>query len=67
VNADIPPAIDVGFVDEYDANSGPLGAKGIGELCATGVAAAVANAVYDAIGVRVRELPITPNKLMSGL
>ncbi|MGF6535549.1 CO/xanthine dehydrogenase Mo-binding subunit, partial [Paraburkholderia sp. GAS206C] len=38
-----------------------------GELCATGVAAAVANAVYDAIGVRVRELPITPNKLMGGL
>ena len=67
VNADIPPAIDVGFVDEYDANSGPLGAKGIGELCATGVAAAVANAVYDAVGVRVRELPITPNKLMGGL
>ena len=64
VNADIPPDIDVAFVDEFDANSGPLGAKGIGELGATGVAAAVANAVFDAIGVRVRDLPITPDKLI---
>jgi xanthine dehydrogenase YagR molybdenum-binding subunit len=64
VNADIPPAIDVGFVEEFDANAGPLGAKGIGELGATGVAAAVANAVFDAIGVRVRDLPITPAKLL---
>jgi xanthine dehydrogenase YagR molybdenum-binding subunit len=47
VNADIPPQIDVGLVDEFDANAGPLGAKGIGELGATGVASAVANAVYD--------------------
>jgi len=65
VNADIPPGIDVGFVDEFDANSGPLGAKGIGELGATGVAAAVANALYDAIGLRVRDLPITPDKLLA--
>ena len=64
VNADIPPEIDVSFVDEFDANSGPLGAKGIGELGTTGVAAAVANAVYDAIGLRVRDLPITPEKLV---
>lgn len=54
VNADIPPEIDIGFVDEFDANAGPIGAKGIGELGATGVAAAVANAVHDAIGVRIR-------------
>jgi xanthine dehydrogenase YagR molybdenum-binding subunit len=65
VNADIPPEIDVGFVDEFDANSGPLGAKGIGELGATGVAAAVANALYDAIGLRVRGLPITPEKRLA--
>jgi xanthine dehydrogenase YagR molybdenum-binding subunit len=65
VNADIPPEIDVGFVDEFDANSGPLGAKGIGELAATGVAAAVASAVYDAIGLRVRDLPITPEKILA--
>jgi xanthine dehydrogenase YagR molybdenum-binding subunit len=65
VNADIPPEIDVGFVDEFDANSGPLGAKGIGELGATGVAAAVANAVCDATGLRVRDLPITPQKILA--
>jgi xanthine dehydrogenase YagR molybdenum-binding subunit len=65
VNADIPPEIDVGFVDEFDANAGPLGAKGIGELGATGVAAAVANAVYDAIGLRIRDLPITPDKILA--
>jgi xanthine dehydrogenase YagR molybdenum-binding subunit len=65
VNADIPTEIDVGFVDEFDANAGPLGAKGIGELGATGVAAAVANAVYDAIGLRMRNLPITPDKILA--
>ena len=65
VNADIPPEIDVEFVDEFDANAGPLGAKGIGELGATGVAAAVANAVYDAIGLRIHELPITPDKILA--
>ncbi|MDJ0390221.1 xanthine dehydrogenase family protein molybdopterin-binding subunit [Roseomonas sp. E05] len=65
VNADIPPEIEVAFVEEFDARSGPLGAKGIGELGATGVAAAVANAVYDAIGIRVRDLPITPDKLLA--
>ena len=64
-NADIPD-LDVAFVDEFDERSGPLGAKGIGELGATGVAAAVANAVYDAIGLRVRELPITPEKILAG-
>ncbi|ROQ77605.1 xanthine dehydrogenase YagR molybdenum-binding subunit [Streptomyces sp. CEV 2-1] len=64
VNADIPPAIDIAFIDEFDEYAGPLGAKGIGELGATGVAAAVANAVYDAIGKRVRDLPITPEKLI---
>jgi CO/xanthine dehydrogenase Mo-binding subunit len=39
--------------------------EGIGELGATGVAAAVANAVYDAIGLRVRDLPITPEKILA--
>jgi len=64
VNADIPPGIEVDFVDEFDEKAGPTGAKGIGELGATGVAAAVANAVFDAIGLRVRDLPITPDKLL---
>ena len=67
VNADIPPGIDVAFVDEFDHEAGPLGAKGIGELGATGVAAAVANAVFDAVGVRVRDLPITPDKILAGV
>jgi len=64
VNADIPPGIEVDFVDEFDEKAGPTGAKGIGELGATGVAAAVANAVFDTIGLRVRNLPITPDKLL---
>ncbi|MFJ9846780.1 xanthine dehydrogenase family protein molybdopterin-binding subunit [Kitasatospora sp. NPDC101155] len=63
VNADIPPHIDMSFVDEFDPHAGPLGAKGIGELSATGIAAAVATAVFDATGRRVRDLPITPEKL----
>jgi hypothetical protein len=50
----------VHFVDEFDAHASPTGARGIGELGATGVAAAVANAVYDAVGIRIRDLPITP-------
>ncbi|MEV4630376.1 xanthine dehydrogenase family protein molybdopterin-binding subunit [Micromonospora sp. NPDC049523] len=66
VNADIPPLVDVAFVDEHDELAGPLGAKGIGELSATGVAAAVANAVFDAVGVRVRDLPITPARILGG-
>jgi len=64
VNADIPPDIDIAFVDEFDPNAGPLGVRSVGTMAATGVAAAVANAVYDAIGIRVRELPITPDKLV---
>jgi xanthine dehydrogenase YagR molybdenum-binding subunit len=64
VNADIPADIDVSFVDEFDPHASPIGARGIGELGATGVAAAVANAVYDAVGVRVRTLPIMPWKVL---
>jgi len=64
VNADIPSDIQIHFVDEFDAHASPLGAKGIGELGATGVAAAVANAVFAATGKRVRSLPITPAKLV---
>jgi xanthine dehydrogenase YagR molybdenum-binding subunit len=67
VNADIPTNIDVTFVDEFDSHASPLGARGIGELAATGVAAAVANAVYDAVGVRVRSLPILPWKILDGV
>jgi xanthine dehydrogenase YagR molybdenum-binding subunit len=63
VNADIVD-IDITFVDENDQNFNPLGARGIGEIGITGVAAAIANAVYHATGTRVRDLPITPDKLL---
>jgi xanthine dehydrogenase YagR molybdenum-binding subunit len=62
-NADIG-AIDVQVVEEDDPHVNPLGAKGIGEIGITGVGAAVANAVYHATGRRVRELPITLDKLL---
>jgi xanthine dehydrogenase YagR molybdenum-binding subunit len=65
VNADIPGDITIHFVDEVDEHASPIGGKGIGELPATGVAAAVANAVFDATGRRIRELPITPDKLVN--
>jgi CO/xanthine dehydrogenase Mo-binding subunit len=46
---------------------GPFGAKGIGEPAAAPTAPAIANAIYNAIGVRIKELPITPDKILSAL
>ena len=66
VNADIPADIDVSFTDEYDETASLIGARGIGELGATGVDAAVAAAVHDAVGIRVRDLPILPWKVLAG-
>ena len=63
VHADIPHQ-DVVMLDETDPISSPMKAKGIGELGICGVAAAVANAVYNATGVRVRDYPITLDKLI---
>ena len=63
VNADIR-SIDVILVEEEDPHVNPIGAKGIGEIGIVGVAAAVANAVYHATGRRVRDLPITVEKLL---
>ena len=63
VNADVHD-IDVIFVDEPDALVNPLGIKGVGEIGIVGVAAAIANAVYHATGKRVRDLPITLDKLL---
>jgi xanthine dehydrogenase YagR molybdenum-binding subunit len=63
VNADIGE-IEVLFIEEPDYALNPLGARGIGEIGITGVAAAIANAVYHATGKRIRELPITPEKLL---
>ena len=63
VHADVPP-IDAVFVEEHDPYVNPLGAKGVGEISTVGVAAAIANAVHHATGVRVRDLPITAEKLL---
>jgi xanthine dehydrogenase YagR molybdenum-binding subunit len=63
VNADII-SIDPILVEEVDTHVNPIGVKGIGEIGIVGVAAAVANAVYHATGKRVRDLPITIEKLM---
>ena len=66
VHADIPHQ-EVVFLDETDPMSSPMKAKGVGELGICGVGAAVANAIYNATGVRVREYPITVDKLIGGL
>jgi xanthine dehydrogenase YagR molybdenum-binding subunit len=63
VNADVPP-IDIVLLDNFDEYASPIGAKGAGEIGIVGAAAAIANAIYHATGVRVRDLPITPDKLM---
>jgi xanthine dehydrogenase YagR molybdenum-binding subunit len=62
VHADVP-AIEVEFLDDPDPTA-PLGLLGVGEVGTTGVAAAVANAVHHATGVRVRSLPLTPEALL---
>jgi xanthine dehydrogenase YagR molybdenum-binding subunit len=66
VHADIPHQ-EVIFLDETDPMSTPMKAKGVGELGICGVAAAVSNAVYNACGVRVRDYPVTLDKLIGGL
>ncbi len=63
VHADIPH-LDAVFVDEVDPTMSPMKAKGVGELGLCGVAPAVANAVYNATGVRVRDYPVTLDKLL---
>jgi xanthine dehydrogenase YagR molybdenum-binding subunit len=66
VHADIPH-LDVIFLDETDPISSPMKAKGVAELGICGVGAAVANAIYNATGVRVRNYPITLDKLLDRL
>jgi xanthine dehydrogenase YagR molybdenum-binding subunit len=65
VNADVH-AIDIHFIDQSDPYIDPvgIGARGAGEITITGVAPAIANAIYHATGKRIRELPITPDKLL---
>ena len=62
LHTDIPP-IDVWFVNKPDPYINSIGAKGLGEIAIIGFAAAMSNAVYNAMGIRVRDLPITPQKL----
>ncbi|MGN6488422.1 MAG: molybdopterin cofactor-binding domain-containing protein, partial [Devosia sp.] len=65
-HADIP-AIDAIMLDDFDETANHLGVKGIGELGAGGTGGSVANAVYNATGLRIRDFPITPGKLLPGL
>lgn len=62
-NADVY-SIETNFIEEDDKVVNPLGIKGMGELCMVGIPAAIANAVFHATGKRVRDLPITPDKLL---
>jgi xanthine dehydrogenase YagR molybdenum-binding subunit len=62
-NADVGE-IEAIWLDECDETSNPMGSRGIGEIGIVGAAAAIANAVHHATGIRVRSLPITPDKLL---
>ena len=66
VHADIPHQ-EVIFLDETDPISSPMKAKGVGELGICGVAAAIANAIYNGTGARVRDYPITLDKVLAKL
>jgi xanthine dehydrogenase YagR molybdenum-binding subunit len=63
VNADIP-SVEAILVEEHDPHVNPLGIKGVGEIGITGTAGAIANAVWHATGVRVRDIPITLDRLL---
>src|SRR4051794_2822759 len=64
VHADAPAVMDVIFVEEHDPHVNPLGVKGVGEIAMVGVAPAITNAIFHATGKRIRELPVTPDKLL---
>jgi xanthine dehydrogenase YagR molybdenum-binding subunit len=66
VNADVP-RMEAFFIEEPDTDANPVGAKGIGELGISGAGAAIANAIYNACGVRVREYPITLDRILPDL
>jgi xanthine dehydrogenase YagR molybdenum-binding subunit len=66
IHADVPQQ-EVIFLDEVDPTMSPMKAKGVGELGICGVAAAIANAIYNATGVRVRDYPITLDKFLDRL
>ncbi len=62
---DLPEIVPI-IVESYHPEA-PFGAKGIGEPAAAATAPAIANAIYDAIGIRIRDLPITPEKILAAL
>jgi xanthine dehydrogenase YagR molybdenum-binding subunit len=66
VNADVG-SIDAVFLDETDPHGSPLGSKGLGELGICGAGAAVVNAIHHATGARIRDFPVTPDKLLATL
>ncbi|CAN5326031.1 hypothetical protein BH09PSE4_BH09PSE4_10500 [soil metagenome] len=61
------PHLDVHFVEDVDTHANPIGVKGLGELTISGAGAAVTNAIYNACGVRVRDFPMTLDKILAGL
>ena len=63
---DVPPTMENEAVEAYQTN-GPFGAKGVGELATFGVSPAIANAIDDAVGVRLTELPLTPEAVFRAL
>ena len=65
ITTDVPPIRSI-IVEAYD-ETGPYGAKGLGEPGLVGVAPAIANAIFDAVGVRIKDLPITPEKVCDAL
>ncbi|CAL9341035.1 Aldehyde oxidoreductase molybdenum-binding subunit PaoC [Streptomyces sp. enrichment culture] len=66
VHADVPD-VEAHWIDEDDGHLNPMGSKGIGEIGIVGTAAAIGNAVHHATGVRFRELPLTPDRVLAGL
>ena len=66
VHADVP-AMEAYFLEELDPVANPLKAKGVGELGICGAGAAIANAIYNACGVRIRDYPMTLDKVLAGL
>ncbi|MEV4340892.1 xanthine dehydrogenase family protein molybdopterin-binding subunit [Streptomyces sp. NPDC049590] len=66
VHADVPD-IEAHWIEEDDPHLNPMGSKGIGEIGIVGTAAALGNAVHHATGIRFRELPLTPDRILSGL
>jgi len=61
------PSVEAYWIDERDDELNPLGTKGIGEIGIVGTAAAIGNAVHHATGVRIRELPIAPDRVLAAL